>query len=114
MCLNGTFLPGGLCVCCPLSEQQSDGTQDDALSRSSLSRDDREAWVEGDIQFIDECVVPDMEMCQHLFFDFFPSRVLAGVDGKEDVIDRLFLFGCAFALVDVGKFIFLEVGPYLR
>ena len=45
---------------CALSEQQPDGSENDAFSRSGFSGDDREARVEVDVKCIDECEVLDV------------------------------------------------------
>ena len=48
------------------------------------------------------------------FFYFFPSVVLACIDFKQQVVHGLFLFLCAFSLVNLHQFVSLIVGPYLR
>ena len=47
-------------------------------------------------------------------FYFFPGVVLAGVDAEKYAVNGFFFFLGAFSFVDVGEFIFLEVGPNLR
>ena len=49
-------LPYGLAVS-PLSQEQSDGSQQDGLSRSRLAGDDGESILEVNVQRFDECVV---------------------------------------------------------
>ena len=50
---------------CPLSQQQSDGAEHDALARTGLTGDDRESWIQVDIQDVYQCEVLDIEMLQH-------------------------------------------------
>ena len=49
-----------------LSQQQSDGTEHDALAGSRLTGDDRESWIQVDIQDVNQCEVLDIEMLQHI------------------------------------------------
>ena len=54
--------------------EQSDGTQQDALSRSCFAGDDGETVVPIDIQFLNKYVVAYAEMRKHVcvyFFSFF-------------------------------------------
>ena len=43
-----------------VAEQQTDGTQDDALACTCLARDDGEAWMQLDVELVDECKVLDV------------------------------------------------------
>ena len=43
-----------------VAEQQTDGAQDDALACTRLASDDREAWMQLDVEFVDECKVLDV------------------------------------------------------
>lgn len=47
------------------------------------------------------------------FLDFLPGRVLAGIDGEENVVDRLLLFLGTLAFVYIGQFVAFVVRPYL-
>ena len=62
VCLNGTLCSPGLhgLGICPLSEKQSQGTQDDALSGSRFTGYHREAAVEADVKFLYEGEILDI------------------------------------------------------
>ena len=39
---------------------------------------------------------------------------MRGIDIEQQIVDSFFLLLCAFAFIDVGKFVALVVSPYLR
>ncbi len=49
----------------PVAEQETNGAEDDTLSSSRLSRDNGEAGVQLDIQFVDEREVLDVKLFEH-------------------------------------------------
>ena len=52
---RGTMVDGA--GVCPLAQQEADGTDDDGFSGSGLACDDREAWMEIDVEMLDERVI---------------------------------------------------------
>ena len=64
---HATFLRSGLDGLCvgPLSEQQAQSAQDDALAGARLARDDGKALRKVDIQPAYECVIADMQVLKH-------------------------------------------------
>ena len=65
--LNDTFvgsLLDGLQVS-PLTEQKADSPQNDTLSSTCLTSDDRESAPKLHVELVDECKILNVEMCQH-------------------------------------------------
>ena len=99
----------------PIAQQQSDSPYDDTLASSRLARDNGESGIEEHLQMVYKRKVSYVKFFQHsLFLYLFPSRVLAGIDTKQYVVNTLFLLLRALTPINVGKFVALVVGPYLR
>ena len=116
-CLNDTLVAPTLhhLGISPIAQQQSDSPYDDTLAGSRLARDNGESGIEEHLQMVYKRKVSYIKFFQHsLFLYLFPSRVLAGIDTKQYVINTLFLLLRTLASIYVGKFVALVVGPYLR
>ena len=55
-----------------LAYQQTDGAQDDGLTRTGLAGNDRKACVEVDIERLNQCIVLYMNGLQHTVKGFLP------------------------------------------
>jgi hypothetical protein len=64
MSLNDTFLPSELDLLRvgALAQEQLKGSEDDAFSRTGLTRDHRESRMKRDVKFIDQREVLDIEL----------------------------------------------------
>ena len=60
----------------PLSEQQSYGTEYDALACTRLAGNDREAPMQLYVEFVNQGEVPDVKLFQHVSLLFLAAKLL--------------------------------------
>ena len=50
---------------CAVAQQQPHGVDDDRLARARLAREDVQPGAEGEVQFVDDCKIADVQLVQH-------------------------------------------------